>query len=107
VSVGKHSERGNVIERVGKLHVFRNTNWCGWWLCDRKGERVGKHCGKGVMERGRVNIVGKGQKGETSLKGWGNIVHFRIRIGVGGGRATGKGRGWGNIVERVSWRGGG
>ena len=65
-----------------------------------------------IVERGRGwgNIVGKGKhhrKGETSSKGWGNIVRFGIRIGVGGGHATGKGRGWGNVVERVLWRGGG
>jgi len=35
---------------------------------------VGKHRGKGVVERGRVNIIRKGRKGETSWKGWGNIM---------------------------------
>ena len=74
--VGEHhrkgetsSKRGNIIERVGKHCAFQNTNWCGWWPCDWKGERVGKCCGKG----------------ETSWKGWGNIVpgetlstHFRL-----------------------------
>jgi len=106
---GTLSERGNIIEK-GKYRrkggetscvleyklvwvvamqpergEGRETLWKG---CCGEGE-VGEHC----------------QKGETLSKR-GNIVHFGIQIGVGGGHATRKGRGWGNVVERVSWRGG-
>ena len=65
------------------------------------GHVTGKGRGWGnIVERvsWRERVGEHHRKGETSLKGWGNVVHFGIQIGVGDGHATGKGRGWGNVV---------